>query len=110
MIEPGSHPPRKARGGPSPGTARPPPCRRPAAPSDGQVSEADRQFWSFRPPARPPVPAARQTARARNPIDAFLLAALDKKGLGFSPEADRLTLLRRASFDLTGLPPTPKEV
>jgi hypothetical protein len=48
--------------------------------------------------------------RVRNPIDAFVLKALERKGLTLSPEADRATLLRRASFDLTGLPPTPAEV
>src|SRR5262249_58545041 len=48
--------------------------------------------------------------RVRNPIDAFILQRLEHKGLSLSPEADRLTLLRRATFDLTGLPPEPAEV
>ena len=48
--------------------------------------------------------------RVRTPVDTFVLAKLDAHGLGFSPEADRQTLLRRATFDLTGLPPTPEEV
>src|SRR5262249_19871572 len=48
--------------------------------------------------------------RARKPLDAFLLAALEKKNLTFGPEADRVTLLRRVSFDLLGLPPSPTEV
>jgi Protein of unknown function (DUF1553)/Protein of unknown function (DUF1549)/Planctomycete cytochrome C len=78
--------------------------------SDKQVTDADRQFWSFRPPARPPIPPVKQTGRVRNPIDAFVLAALEKKGLDLSAEADKLTLLRRVSFDLTGLPPSPGEV
>jgi hypothetical protein len=74
------------------------------------VSEADRQFWSFRSPVRPPVPPVQHRERLRDPIDAFVLAALEKKGLTLSPEADPLTLIRRATFDLTGLPPTPGEV
>ncbi len=65
--------------------------------------------WAFRPVVRPPVPTPRAGA-ARNPIDAFVLARLDKVGVTPSPEADRVTLLRRVSLDLTGLPPTPDEV
>jgi hypothetical protein len=57
---------------------------------------------------RPAVPAVK--GHARNPIDAFLLAKLEAAGLTFSPEADRVTLLRRLSFDLIGLPPTPEEI
>ena len=49
-------------------------------------------------------------AWVRNPIDAFILARLEREGIEPSPEADRVTLLRRLSFDLTGLPPTPEEV
>jgi hypothetical protein len=78
--------------------------------TDRQVSDADRQFWSFRKPVRPAVPAVRDGGRVRNPIDAFVLAALEPKGLGLAPEADRLTLLRRAYLDLVGLPPSPEEV
>ncbi len=55
---------------------------------------------------RPRLPAV----KASNPIDAFILAALQQQQLALSPEADRLTLLRRVSFDLTGLPPTPKDI
>jgi cytochrome c553 len=77
---------------------------------DRQVTDADRQFWSFQPPVRPPVPAVRQAGRVRNAVDAFILAALEKKGLGLSPEADRQTLIRRLALDLTGLPPSPSEV
>ncbi len=78
--------------------------------ADRQVTNADRDFWAFRKPVRPPVPAVKARDRVRNAVDAFILAALEKKGLALASEADRLTLLRRASFDLTGLPPTPKEV
>jgi mono/diheme cytochrome c family protein len=62
--------------------------------------------WAFLPPKRPPVPPV---PGAKHHIDAFLLAKLSAKGLAFSPEADRLTLLRRVTVDLTGLPPTPAE-
>ena len=65
-------------------------------------------WWALRPIRRPAVPVVRGTTRT--PIDAFLLAALEKRGLGFSPEADRLVLLRRVSFDLIGLAPTPEEI
>jgi hypothetical protein len=75
-----------------------------------QVTDADRLFWAFRKPVRPPVPAVRHPERVRNPVDAFLLAALEKKGLSLSPQADPFTLLRRAYFDLTGLPPSPREI
>src|SRR5262249_53703015 len=74
---------------------------------DRQVTTADRRFWAFQPPKRPQVPRVKAAGRVRNPLDAFILAALGNKGLTLSPEADRLTLLRRVSFDLTGLPPPP---
>src|SRR5579872_1456130 len=69
-----------------------------------------KQHWSFVPPVRPALPAVRQAAWVRNPIDRFILARLEKEGLKPSPEAGRATLLRRLSFDLTGLPPTPQEL
>jgi hypothetical protein len=68
------------------------------------------QHWAFRPPARPAVPAVRHADRARTAVDAFLLARLEAAGLTFSPDADRLTLLRRAHLDLLGLPPSPDQV
>jgi hypothetical protein len=52
----------------------------------------------------------KNTARVRSPIDAFLLADLEKRNLSFSPDADKVTLLRRAYFDLIGLPPAPQDV
>jgi mono/diheme cytochrome c family protein len=72
-----------------------------------------RDWWSLRPLTRPPLPPlwAADTARARNPIDVFILARLRALGLGGpSPEADRRTLIRRLYFDLVGLPPPPAEV
>lgn len=77
---------------------------------DPLVSDKDRDFWAFRPPKQAPIPAVKSADRVRNPIDAFVLQKLEAKGLTLSPEADRATLIRRASFDLTGLPPEPAEV
>ena len=77
---------------------------------DPLVSEKDRRFWSFQPPNRPRVPQVRHKHRVRTPIDAFLLAKLEAKGLSFSSEAERLTLMRRAYLDLIGLPPEPEEI
>jgi len=68
----------------------------------------EKAFWAFQHLATPAVPAA--APLTRNPIDAFVQAKLREKGLDPSPEADRRTLLRRLSFDLTGLPPTPSEI
>ncbi|MEO8426964.1 MAG: PSD1 and planctomycete cytochrome C domain-containing protein [Verrucomicrobiota bacterium] len=66
--------------------------------------------WAFQPPKLPPVPAVRNRRWARNPIDHFVLAQLEEKGLAAAPEADRRTLVRRLSLDLAGLPPTPEVV
>ncbi|HEX4607368.1 MAG TPA: DUF1549 domain-containing protein, partial [Urbifossiella sp.] len=66
--------------------------------------------WAFEAPKRPPLPVVRGAAWVRNPVDAFVLARLEKEGLKPSPEASREVLIRRLSLDLTGLPPTPKEV
>ena len=75
---------------------------------DPLVTDKDREFWAFRPPVRPPVPKTKTSAT--NPIDAFVLSKLEAKGLALSPPADRAALMRRAYFDLTGLPPDPAEV
>jgi mono/diheme cytochrome c family protein len=66
--------------------------------------------WAFVPPQRPVVPQVRATSWVRNPIDRFVLARLEQAGLSPSPEAEPSTLLRRASLDLIGLPPSPREV
>jgi mono/diheme cytochrome c family protein len=66
------------------------------------------RHWAFQPVARPAVPKTRTPAA--NPIDAFILTKLGAAGLTPAPPADRRTLIRRATFDLTGLPPTPEEV
>lgn len=70
------------------------------------ITDRDRNFWSFRTPVRPPVPRSAEA----NPIDAFILASLQAKGLSFSPAANRHTLIRRAYFALIGLPPSPADV
>ncbi len=68
------------------------------------------KHWSLIPPRRPDSPQVSNPAWVRNPIDAFVLARLDREGLKPSPEADKATLIRRVTFDLTGLPPTPAEI
>ncbi|HZY85406.1 MAG TPA: DUF1549 domain-containing protein, partial [Gemmataceae bacterium] len=68
------------------------------------------KHWAFQPITRPPGPVVKNTAWVRNPIDRFVLARLDAKGVRPSPEADRATLLRRLTLDLTGLPPSPQEI
>ena len=78
--------------------------------AESLVKEADRNFWPFQPPKRPEVPKVKAQQLVRNPIDAFVLEKLEAKGLHLSPEADRLTLMRRAYLDLIGLPPTPSEI
>jgi hypothetical protein len=79
----------------------------------GTITEKQREFWSFQP-LKPVAPPAMEDAHlahwTRTPIDRFVAAELHKAGLTPAPEADRRTLIRRATFDLTGLPPTREEV
>jgi hypothetical protein len=72
--------------------------------------EKGRQFWAFQPPRKNAPPAVKNTAWPRGDVDRFLLAALEARGLAPVGDADRRTLIRRLSFDLVGLPPTPEEV
>lgn len=74
------------------------------------ITEEERAFWSFQPVKRPVIPVVQDRSRVRTPVDAFLLQRLEERGLGFAPEADRRSLIRRVTYDLTGLPPTPAEV
>src|SRR5262245_55599372 len=67
-------------------------------------------WWSLRPLVRPAVPVVRDRAWPRTPVDAFVLARLEQLNLRPAPEADRRTLIRRLSFDLVGLPPSPEDV
>lgn len=76
----------------------------------GLSIEEGRKFWSLQPVQDAAVPKVKNTSWPRTPIDDFILARLEAAGLTPAPEADRRTLLRRASFDLTGLPPTPSEM
>jgi Protein of unknown function (DUF1553)/Protein of unknown function (DUF1549)/Planctomycete cytochrome C len=74
------------------------------------VSPEERQWWAFQKPVRPPVPQIKNPADVRNPIDAFVLSALEGKGLRPAPLALRRVLIRRLYFDLIGLPPKPEDV
>ena len=78
--------------------------------SVGATVTAAKTHWAFVPPERPALPTVQNAAWVRTPIDRFILARLEREKLSPSPEADRTTLLRRLSLDLTGLPPTVEEV
>ena len=87
--------------------------------SEGEIATIERWIagggayevhWAFEAPTRPNAPSVADEAWVRNPIDRFVLAQLERRGIAPSPEADRETLIRRASLDLTGLPPTPEEI
>lgn len=82
----------------------------PAAPPGGVNVAAGRRHWAFQPLRPVPVPAVRNTAWPRTPEDAFILARLEARGLAPAPPAERRTWLRRVTYDLTGLPPTPDEL
>jgi hypothetical protein len=69
-----------------------------------------RQWWSLQPVSRPAVPAVKNAQWSRHPVDRFILARIEAAGLSPAPRADRGTLIRRLSFVLTGLPPTPEDV
>jgi hypothetical protein len=75
------------------------------------VTDDDRKFWSFTPLSRGPVPKPPDAAKwARTPVDQFILAKLQEKGIAPNPIADKHKVIRRATLDLTGLPPTPEEL
>jgi hypothetical protein len=75
-----------------------------------QAEAKTRDAWSYRPVRRPPVPSVKAQAWCRTPIDTFVLARLEAEGLTPATPADRVALIRRLRFDLTGLPPAPEEV
>jgi len=78
-------------------------------PKTASIGEAARH-WSFQPPRERPVPSVKDTRWPLTAVDAFVLAGLEQAGLSPSPPADKRTLIRRATYDLTGLPPTPAEI
>lgn len=82
----------------------------PTASASGGKPVSKSSHWAFQPIRKPAEPVVKQAAWARNAIDRFVLARLEKEGIAPSPEADKATLLRRVSLDLTGLPPTPAEL
>ena len=85
----------------------------PAAKSEpgGAINlEEARQYWAYRPVASPAPPTVREAGWVRNPIDAFLLAPLEQAGIPHNPPADAAALIRRLTYDLTGLPPAPAEI
>jgi len=77
---------------------------------EAEITAVDREHWSFRPLRRPAIPQLDEDTWSRGAIDRFILAKLREKQLAPMPEADRTTLIRRLTFDLTGLPPEPDEV
>ncbi len=81
-----------------------------SSPAEEVASEAESAHWSFQPPKRTDPPEVQGASWVQNPIDQWILAPLERDGIAPSPEADRATLIRRLSIDLTGLPPTPEEV
>lgn len=80
-----------------------------AEPKQKEFTAQRKRWWAFQKVTKPAVPAVQNSAWTRNPIDAFVLAKLEDKGIKPNSEANRVTLLRRLSLDLTGLPPTPEE-
>lgn len=76
----------------------------------GEVTDEDRQFWSFQPVVKPEPPPVKNEAWVQSPIDRFILAKLETAGITPAPAASRPILLRRITFDLTGLPPTPADI
>jgi hypothetical protein len=85
-------------------------AKAPADEQPEQVATAVSSHWAFQPLVRPKVPSVKNRSWARNPIDQFVLAPLEKEGIRPSPEADRVTLIRRLKLDLLGLPPSLAEV
>ena len=95
---------------PSPSAPASPPPATISGPASPRAIAAARREWSYRPVVRPTVPSVKDRNAIRNPIDAFIRSRLETEGLRPAPDADRITLIRRLTYDLTGLPPTPEEV
>ncbi|MCA9182288.1 MAG: PSD1 domain-containing protein [Planctomycetales bacterium] len=79
-------------------------------PLKGMSIEEGREFWSFKPLSNPAVPTPRDLARVNTAVDAFVLTQLEAAGIAPAPPADKRTLIRRVTYNLIGLPPTPSEV
>jgi mono/diheme cytochrome c family protein len=97
-------------GAPWPGAKVSEEAKRAALSGEYVISDQQRKFWSFQPVKRPVLPKVQNQAWVRSPMDAFILARLEKRKIEPSPRADRRALIRRAYIDLTGLPPTMEEV
>jgi hypothetical protein len=78
--------------------------------TERKVDRKFQAFWSFQPLKHLAAPLVHDATRPRNPIDVFVQRRLEEQRIGMNPEADRRTLIRRLTFDLTGLPPTPTEI
>ncbi len=81
-----------------------------AARPPGKITDEDRKWWAFQPVSSPAIPSAVGGRASSNPVDRFIDARLAREGLAPAPEADRQALIKRVTFDLTGLPPSPEEV
>ncbi|MCA9131569.1 MAG: PSD1 domain-containing protein [Planctomycetales bacterium] len=77
---------------------------------DHYITQQEREYWAFQPVQRRPLPEVKAASRVRNAIDSWILAGLEAQGLTLSEDTDAETLIRRVTFDLLGLPPTPEEV
>jgi hypothetical protein len=81
-----------------------------ASREDYRITAEQKAFWSFQPPKEPPLPKVKDAAWVRTPVDRFILAKLEDRRLKPAADASKRILIRRATYDLTGLPPTPQEV
>ena len=81
-----------------------------AATTSKVFTPQQKRWWAFQKVVRPPVPSVKNTAWVKNDVDAFVLSKLEAKSISPNPSADKVRLIRRATLDLTGLPPTPEDV
>src|SRR4051794_16421006 len=105
-IKDGAADPRKEPDKSAPGKKAP----KSASAVDVKNPATANEHWAFKKPVEPAIPSVKNAGWVRSPLDAFVLARLESKGLTPAPQADKRTLIRRAYFDLIGLPPTPEEV
>ena len=88
----------------------PPAAAAQTATAEKKFSDAQRKYWAFQKVVKPTVPAVKDKTWVRTPVDAFILSKLEERHLRPNPPANKVTLIRRAYFDLIGLPPTPEQV